>query len=137
MMLFRNAAAEFIIDRGDPMEKRKNRRVAFEIEAAVQSGPIIIGGIVDNLSMKGMFLNTGERISGGSPLEISITLHGSSSALSIMLKGRAIRQTETGIAIEFQEMDLDSFIHLRNIVANNSDDPDAVYEEYYKSITSK
>jgi len=119
------------------MEKRKNRRVPFEVAATVLSGPIIIDGTVDNLSMNGMFLNTRERLSGDCPLEVSITLSGSSSTLSIKFKGRALRQTETGIAIQFQEMDLDSFIHLRNIVANNSDDPDAVYEEYYKSITSK
>ena len=119
------------------MEKRKNRRVHFEVVATVLSGPISINGTVDNLSMKGMFLNTGEKLSGGGPVEVSINLSGASSVLSVRLKGRVVRQTEAGIAIEFQEMDLDSFIHLRNIVANNSDDPDTVYEEYYKSITSK
>jgi hypothetical protein len=119
------------------MDKRKNRRVLFEVAATVLSGPIGISGLVDNLSMKGMFLNTEERLPGDFPLEVSVTLHCSSSVFSIKFKGRALRQTETGIAIEFQEMDLDSFIHLRNIVANNSDDPDSVYEEYYKSIASK
>jgi hypothetical protein len=119
------------------MEKRKNRRVPFEVVATVLSDPIGVKGTVDNLSMTGMFLNTRERLSGDSALQVSITLTGSSSALSIECKGRALRQTETGIAIEFQEMDLDSFIHLRNVVANNSDDADAVYEEYYRSIKAK
>lgn len=119
------------------MEKRKNRRVPFEVAATVLGGPIGINGTVDNLSMTGMFLNTRERLSGDSALQVSITLTGSSSALSIECKGRALRQTETGIAIEFREMDLDSFIHLRNIVANNSGDADAVYNEYYESIKKK
>ncbi|MGA2229179.1 MAG: PilZ domain-containing protein [Syntrophobacteraceae bacterium] len=119
------------------MEKRKNRRVHFEVVATVLSGPISINGTVDNLSMKGMFLNTRERLSGDSALKVSMTLPGSSSILSMELKGRALRQTETGIAIEFQEMDLDSFIHLRNIVAINSDDADAVYKEYCESIKTK
>jgi len=119
------------------MEKRKNRRVLFEVSATVMSGPTYILGLVDNLSMKGMFLNTRERLSGDFPLEVAIILHGSSPAISVRFKGKALRQTETGIAVEFQEMDLDSFIHLRNIVTNNSDDPDAVDEEYYKFITSK
>ncbi len=119
------------------MEKRKNRRVPFEVVANVLSGPMDINGTVANLSMTGMFLNTKERLSGDSALQVSITLTGSSSALSIELKGRVLRQTETGIAIEFQEMDLDSFIHLRNIVANNSGDADAVYQEYYEYIKTK
>ena len=105
------------------MERRKNRRVPFQVIATVQTEQISIKGMVDNLSMKGMFLITMETLSGGSPLEISIILSGSSSLLSIKVKGRAVRQTEVGIAIEFQEMDLDSFTHLRNIIAQTPDDP--------------
>ncbi len=118
------------------MERRKNRRVPFQVEATVQIGKTSFKGMVDNLSMKGMFLAS-ETLSGGSSLDISIKLSGSSSPLSLELKGRAVRLTEAGIAIEFQEMDLDSFTHLRNIIAQNSDDPDAAYEEYCRSIMSK
>ncbi|HIJ67958.1 MAG TPA: PilZ domain-containing protein [Deltaproteobacteria bacterium] len=118
------------------MERRKNRRVPFQVEATVQIGQTSIKGMVDNLSMKGMFLAS-ETLSEGSPLEISIGLSGSSPSVSIELKGRAVRLTETGIAIEFHEMDLDSFTHLRNIIAQNTDDPDAAYEEYCRSIMSK
>jgi len=116
------------------MEKRKHRRVRFEVTATVRAGQTSISGMVDNLSMKGMFLTTGESLPHDGPLEVSITLSGSSSTLSIMLKGRAVRRSETGLAIEFQEMDLDSFVHLRNIIAQNCDDPDALCEEYYRAI---
>jgi len=116
------------------MEKRKHRRVRFEVTATVRTDQMSIGGMVDNLSMKGMFLTTGETLSCDGPLEISITLSGSSSTLLIKLKGRAVRHTDTGVAIEFQEMDLDSFVHLRNIIAQNCDDPDALCEEYFRSI---
>jgi hypothetical protein len=119
------------------MERRKYRRVPFEVTAAVQTDHISINGMVDNLSMNGMFLTTEKTVACESPLEIAIILSGSSSMLSIRLKGRVVRQTEAGMAVEFQEMDLDSFIHLRNIIAQNSDDPDAVYEEYYQTIIRK
>ena len=119
------------------MERRKNRRVPFQVIATVHTDQISTKGMVDNLSMKGMFLTTMGTLSGDSPLEISIILSGSSSFLSIKLKGRMVRQTEAGIAIEFQEMDLDSFTHLRNIIAQNCDDADAAYEEYYRSIMSE
>ncbi|MFZ0928854.1 MAG: PilZ domain-containing protein [Syntrophobacteraceae bacterium] len=119
------------------MERRKNRRVPFQVIATVQTGQISTNGMVDNLSMKGMFFTTRETLPGGNPLEISIILSGSTSLLSIKLKGRVVRQTEAGIAIEFQEMDLDSFTHLRNIIAQNTDDADAAYEEYCRSIMSQ
>jgi hypothetical protein len=118
------------------MERRKNRRVAFEVSASVRAGRVSIRGTVDNLSMKGMFLRTGETVSEDSLLEISISLSGSSSFLSMELEGRAVRQTEAGIAIEFDKMDLDSFIHLRNVIAQNCDEPDYAYEEYCRSIMS-
>ncbi len=115
------------------MERRKNRRVPFQVAATLQIGQTRIEGVVDNLSMKGMFIAY-ETLSGGSPLEISIKLSGSSPSLSIELQGKVARLTDAGIAIEFKEMDLDSFTHLRNIISQNTDDPDAAYEEYCRSI---
>ncbi len=119
------------------MEKRKYSRVLFRAEANVQCGENTISGTVDNLSMKGIFLNTTVSIPNDFPLDISIVLSGSSTVLSIFIKGRAVRHTDSGIAIEFSEMDLDSFIHLKNVVTYNSDDPDGISEEYYRSIHSK
>ncbi len=119
------------------MERRKNRRVPFQVMATAETGKIKVNGMVDNLSMKGMFLTTKETLSGSNLLEISIILSGSSSLLSIRLMGSVVRQTEVGIAIEFQEMDLDSFTHLRNVIELNTGDADAAYEEYCRSIMSQ
>jgi hypothetical protein len=105
--------------------------------ATVQADHVTISGLVDNLSMKGMFLKTQESLPGDGLLEISIVLSGASSLLSIKVKGCAVRQTDEGIAVEFQEMDIDSFVHLKNVVALNSDDADAFYEEYYQAVTPK
>ncbi len=119
------------------MNRRKHKRVPFEVMATVGSDRISVSGMVCDLSMNGMFLTTAETLGGQGPLEISIFLSGSSSLLSIKLKGRAVRRTVAGIGIEFQEMDLDCFTHLRNIVAQNSEDPDAVFREYQESIVSR
>lgn len=114
------------------MEKRKHSRVRFNAEVIVKSSGITISGTTDNLSMKGMFFNTPIRFDINGPVEVSLSLTGSDE--SIKLNGRAVRQIGTGIAIEFREMDLDSFTHLKGLVAHNSDDADAIEDEYYKSI---
>ena len=116
------------------MEKRRHKRVAFGAEAVVRSGEVSISGRVSNLSMKGMLVETEESLPGDKLLEIEIVLSGSSSKLAIDVTGRVVRQTQEGLAIEFREMDLDSFMHLKNVVAYNSDNADAIEEEYYKSI---
>ncbi len=119
------------------MEQRKHTRVPFHAEAIVKCRDIVIKGKVENLSMKGMLLNTNCELNDDDMLEITILLTGSSSQLSVNLMGNVIRRTDTGMAIAFKEMDLDSFIHLRNIISYNSDDADEVIDEYYRSIESK
>jgi hypothetical protein len=118
------------------MEKRKNKRVPFHAEAMVKNKDIMINGKIVNLSMRGMFLNTDGRLPNDDQVKITILLTGSSSQLSIDLMGRVSRQTDIGIAIVFKEMDLDSFIHLRNVVAYNSTDADEIMDEYLRSIES-
>ena len=119
------------------MEKRRYRRVSFHAMATVQAGDMSFSGMVENLSMKGMFIATKGSIPCNRPLEISIVLSGTSSLLSIKANGYALRQSDEGVAIDLREMDIDSFIHLRNIVALNTDDADASYEEYYQSLMSR
>jgi hypothetical protein len=119
------------------MEKRKHKRVPFHAEAMVRTKGITINGKIDNLSMKGMFLNTDAKLTDVDQVEINILLTGSSSKLSIDLTGIVIRQTDAGMAIAFKEMDLDSFIHLKNVVSYNSADADEIMDEYLRSIESK
>ena len=116
------------------MEKRKFRRVSFHVMATVQADTGSFSGMIDNLSMKGMFMETKDPVPCDRPLEISIVLSAVSSLLSIKANGVALRRSDEGVAIEFREMDIDSFAHLRNVVALNSDDPDACYEEYCQVI---
>jgi hypothetical protein len=118
------------------MEKRRNKRVAFHAEATVKNKDITINGKIDNLSMRGMFLNTDGRLTDDDQVGITILLTGSSSQLTIDLTGRVIRQIDAGMAIVFKEMDLDSFIHLRNVVSYNSTDADEIMDEYLQSIES-
>lgn len=116
------------------MEKRKHQRISFQAEAVVRGNDLTVGGKIDNLSMKAMFLKaTGDF--GSDPLQITILLSGSSSKLSIELTGKVVRKEDHGMAVEFLEMDLDSFIHLKNVVSYNSQDADAIMDEYYQSMT--
>jgi len=114
------------------MEKRKTSRVPFHAEAVVKFLDVVFSGTIDNLSLKGMFIDTEHRVSDKDLLDITVRLSGTD--LTVNLKGRVIRQTDTGIAIEFREMDLDSFTHLKKIVEYNSDDADNIGDEYYSTI---
>ncbi len=98
------------------MEKRESPRVLFKTTAEVTSGDAIINGIVENLNTKGMFLTTTERLKENQSVEVTIHLSGTTTELSITLKGTVLRNDPRGMALKFTEMELDCFVHLRNIV---------------------
>jgi hypothetical protein len=119
------------------MEKRELTRVAFDIEAIIKYQEHTFSGKIDNLSLKGMFIQTLEKIKLNDTIEISIHLAGQTSDLEINLNGIVVRLTDEGIGVQFQKIDLDSFIHLRNIVAYNSGDEDKIMDEFFTFINHK
>ena len=110
------------------MEKRNSARVAFQVHAVVKIKDTEIEGDVDNLSTGGMFFKTAEELTINDTVDITIYLHGSSSRLALDMTGKIVRNIDTGVAIKFTELDLDSFIHLRNIVSRNTLDEKIIQE---------
>jgi hypothetical protein len=79
-----------------------------------------------DLSLSGIFVYTDQKISVDTPCQVEISLSGTTDPLVLQMDGRIIRNEESGIAITFESIDLDSYTHLKNIVRYNADDPDDV-----------
>lgn len=116
------------------MEKRRFSRVPFRIQAEITAGGQKFTGAVENLSLKGMYVKTEHAVDVGAPISIKIVLTGTQSNLMIDLKGKVVRQTDEGIGVYFDDMDLDSFIHLKNIVHYNSTDPEIIVNEFTRYL---
>jgi hypothetical protein len=123
--------------RGYKVDKRRTTRVPFNIESAVKYQGKTIKGEAINLSLKGMMFKGSEEIPLNTALDIVIFLTGTTSQLTINLKGTVVRIDKVGTAIESKEIDIDSFIHLKNIVAYNDGNQDKIMEEFYKSMKSE
>lgn len=119
------------------MSTRKFSRVPFRIDATIKVADRQFQGEVENLSMNGMFLETDERLPEGEHVDITIVLTGSSPEICISFDGRVSRTTENGLGFTFEKIDLDSYMHLKNIVAYNIDDAEKVMEEICHSIDEK
>lgn len=119
------------------MSTRKFSRVHFNVEAAIKTADRTFQGVVENLSMTGMFLVTSERLSVGEEVEITIVLTGSSPEITVSFNGKTSRIVENGMGFVFEKIDLDSYMHLKNIVAYNIDDAEKVMEEICHSIDEK
>ncbi|PKL39086.1 MAG: PilZ domain-containing protein [Spirochaetae bacterium HGW-Spirochaetae-1] len=112
------------------MDERTRTRVPFHVRASIQYNGRNIEGDVENLSLNGLFMNTREDLSLNTITKIIVHLSGSSSELSLNLQGKIIRKEEAGIAFSFMEMDLDSYIHLRNIMTFNRTDSGKIIQEF-------
>ncbi|HXE98300.1 MAG TPA: PilZ domain-containing protein [Dongiaceae bacterium] len=119
------------------MTTRKFSRVRFKVEATVRVGARQFQGAVENLSMTGMFLVTSEQLEEGEQADISMVLAGTLPEVAINFNGVVTRVCEDGIGFTFEKMDLDSYMHLKNIIAYNIDDAEKVMEEIGHSIDEK
>jgi len=98
------------------MDKRRATRVEFETSAVVNYRDRTITGTIENLSLKGLFLKTREIIPEGETAEVAIRLSGSTSELVIKVMAEVTRTDDTGIGLKFIEMELDSYVHLKNVI---------------------
>jgi hypothetical protein len=119
------------------MSTRKFSRVNFKVDATIKTTERQFHGDVKDLSMNGMFMLTGERLQLGEPVDINIILTGTSPEINVKFSGEVCRINENGIGFNFKKMDLDSYTHLKNIVAYNIDDAEKVLEEIHLSIDEK
>ncbi|MEI6306269.1 MAG: PilZ domain-containing protein [Deltaproteobacteria bacterium] len=119
------------------MSTRQFSRVRFRIGATIKTADRQFQGKVENLSMRGLFLVTEERLPFGEQVEITMVLSGTSPELILDLNGTVSRVTENGLGFFFDKIDLDSYTHLKNIIAYNIDDAGKVMEEVFQSIDEK
>jgi hypothetical protein len=119
------------------MEKRNCTRVLFQSEAVVLYKDQTLRGKVENLSLNGMFLRVDEKIPLNEVAEIEILLSGASSKLSISLQGVVVRQDEGGMAIQLVGMDLDSFVHFKNIITYITGEEREIMNEFHKYVARR
>jgi hypothetical protein len=119
------------------MGMRKFSRVRFNVIATIATGNRSFSGKVQDLSMNGMFLVTEERLPVDTKVEISLLLVGTDPGISVLFTGRVARVTDQGVGFHFDKIDLDSYTHLKNIIAYNMADAEKVMEEIYQDIDKK
>ena len=116
----------------DNQERRRFLRVPFETSVTVKSlssGKVLRGLASKDISMKGIYCFTDEPFEKDSPCTVELQLTGTSSELWLRIDGKVVRTDSTGMAIIFDSMDLDAFIHLKNILYYNSGEPDRIDQE--------
>lgn len=118
--------------------KRDYTRVTTNIDAEVTvEGVVPVACHVDNVSLSGVMIAGGHGLPEGAFCEVKLILKGVEPPIAIITRGLILRVRPDRCAIEFREIDGDSYEHLRNLVLLNADDADPVEEEFDESIGIK
>jgi len=105
----------------DHANSREFSRVETHIDVELDCGDKAVCGRLADISMQGMWLDCDEKLPLQAECLAKVFLGDSrESSLCIKAKGKIIRSTGDGIGVEFTEIDLDSFEHLRNLVLMNA-----------------
>lgn len=102
-------------------EQRTKTRIKFETSVSLEIDELSLAAntLSRDMSLDGIFIRTGEQVPLNVPCLVTITITGTSSNLTMRIKGRTIRQDRSGVAVRFTELEMDSYLHLKNIVLNN------------------
>lgn len=119
------------------MEKRNFDRIPFQTKAIVRSKETTVIGIVENLSLDGIFLKTPEKLNLNRIVKIELLFTGTSSQLSIILDGKIMRHENIGMAIQFKNVDMDAFFHLKNLISYNTNQMGKLKNDFKKFIKTK
>ncbi|MBT0665316.1 PilZ domain-containing protein [Geobacter pelophilus] len=88
------------------MQERNYSRLPIHLEATITYNGTIVEGELDNISLKGVFVRTGQKIPMNDLITITIYHHTKDQQIC-SLKGRVVRITPDGAAVEFEKTLLD------------------------------
>ena len=122
----------------DHDSRRDFSRVETHIDVEIECEGKIFGGRLIDVSMHGIGGSSAEilplqaeclvRLFLGEPRE---------SSICILANGKIVRSSEHGFAVDFTEIDLDSFEHLRNLVRMNAENVSQVEGELKEHLGLK
>ncbi len=119
------------------MEKRSFTRISFQTKAIVRYKNSTVIGVVENLSLNGIFLKTPEKLNINRVVKIELLFTGTSSHVSILLDGKIMRHENIGMAIQFKNLDVDAFFHLQNLISYNTAEMEKVKDAFQEFVKKR
>lgn len=127
------------MDKKGDQNLREFTRVPINVKVEVKTGENSFNATKTiDLSMKGVSLIADQTLPVDTKCEVTIFLGNGDLGITIDVKGKVKRSVESGMAIEFTEIDLDSYEYLQNLLMHNSHTVhDAVEEEIHNHLGLK
>ncbi len=126
---------EILMKTGRLGDRRNFIRVPFSTEVEIDAGNGPLRSDRDiTISMCGMSLSVVDQDAALPPVgafcRVSVVLQAFENSVIIEAGGKVTRSEPGSLAVEFTELDLDSYHHLRQLILNNTDDPEKAEQEF-------
>jgi hypothetical protein len=113
------------------MNGRDFTRVNYSVGASISYGNQVAICTTGNLSLRGVYLKTEYEL----PLDVSVRVNVYHSDLSsIKVSARVVRREENGVGLQITNLNVDSFVQLRDIVVEKSRDQGSILQETFKML---
>lgn len=117
-------------------DKRRHVRVVFTRTVKVIINSQVLGSYsARNLSLGGLFVEGLTEVSTGETCTIRLHETGLQSSLILTFEAKIVRKEPDGAAIEFTDMEDDSFMFLQTMVLYASDDPVGIAKDFLEDFS--
>lgn len=92
----------------DTVNNRQFSRIDFNAGVNVSYADRSFTGTVENLSLKGLFVKTDQKVPLHETVGVVLSFAGNNGNLSLSLEGRVVRVSEDGFGLNFKKIAIDS-----------------------------
>ena len=114
------------------MENRDFTRVNFSGDASIKYNNNVVLGNIENISLQGFFIKTKHKLPLHEPLEVTI-LHSHNPL--IYMSASVVRSDEEGFGMKIRDLDVNSFVCLRDVISQKCNDQNVIMNETYKMLS--
>lgn len=121
------------------MEKRRFTRFSFrtKVKVIVSSGDSTLECETENVSLKGVFLQTETPLPLHEEVEIELWMPDDSAESKVRTKATVVRHQDDGMGLEFGAMEFDVFFALQDIISKISGSPGLAAREFFNFVNSE
>lgn len=105
----------------ESQERRTAQRVQLSavVNIKIANQLFAAGTNLRDISLDGINISIDKPLPVNHICDLEIVISGPSSDLTLRTKGRILRQDQNGAAVKFTELDIDTYLHLKNLVVYN------------------
>jgi hypothetical protein len=113
---------------------REFTRCQTAIEVEIATGERSVVASTRDVSLNGIYLYGERSLPAGTPCRVTLFIGGRESDVRVEASGHVARVDAEGLAVSFDEVSLDGYQHLKQLVLLNAPDPDQVAEEIEQHV---